>query len=208
MPMYFYPRPPWGGRPKRAREKDAADQFLSTPSVGRATCPAVFRRSGGPPDFYPRPPWGGRPGPAPPSASWHPISIHALRGEGDVGLVGARAGFRQISIHALRGEGDFFSVLVGLKHIFISIHALRGEGDPIPGRPDRTGCNFYPRPPWGGRRRQAQGLDQRKLISIHALRGEGDPAARRPSRQPTTFYPRPPWGGRRSRCPFSGWHKS
>ena len=44
------------------------------------------------------------------------ISIHALRGEGD------------ISIHALRGEGDGYDWRLDPVER-ISIHALRGEGD-------------------------------------------------------------------------------
>ena len=62
--------------------------------------------------------------------------------------------FRQrgekISIHALREEGDaHFGDLARPDHI--SIHALREEGD----RSSQTGrqplCDFYPRPPRGGR---------------------------------------------------------
>ena len=34
---YFYPRPPWGGRPTNRRLFFANKRFLSTPSVGRAT---------------------------------------------------------------------------------------------------------------------------------------------------------------------------
>ena len=36
---------------------------------------------------------------------------------------------RIISIHALRGEGDIESLLNAIFSVFISIHALRGEGD-------------------------------------------------------------------------------
>ena len=35
--FYFYPRPPWGGRPKVSKITPRNDLFLSTPSVGRAT---------------------------------------------------------------------------------------------------------------------------------------------------------------------------
>ena len=79
------------------------------------------------------------------------ISIHALRGEGDlVGGLKLEAASRKfqstpsvgratlvgaitstiitISIHALRGEGDL-SVTTKIKTTKISIHALRGEGD-------------------------------------------------------------------------------
>ncbi len=63
-------------------------EFQSTPSVGRATqqCVRYF--------------------------SVASISIHALRGEGDLmggGFWGNRQG---ISIHALRGEGDLLSNLI------------------------------------------------------------------------------------------------
>ena len=80
------------------------------------------------------------------------ISIHALRGEGDVKSVNGEKALLKISIHALRGEGDatfadflisrflFQStpsvgratvvlVLVNFVDRAISIHALRGEGD-------------------------------------------------------------------------------
>ena len=57
--------------------------FQSTPSVGRATKPVlVFSLAG----FF--------------------ISIHALRGEGDLGGVKRDSHEVTISIHALRGEGD------------------------------------------------------------------------------------------------------
>ena len=58
--------------------------FQSTPSVGRATkrgVPFLYRQQ---------------------------ISIHALRGEGDLGRNGLWIYKRPISIHALRGEGDRF----------------------------------------------------------------------------------------------------
>ncbi len=55
--------------------------FQSTPSVGRATQPIVAEI-------------------IPPI-----ISIHALRGEGDVGKIIPNT-IMNISIHALRGEGD------------------------------------------------------------------------------------------------------
>ena len=102
------------------------------------------------------------------------ISIHALRGEGDLH---SRSIFKKgsyfnprppwggrrlhptqkpvalfISIHALRGEGDgalLQSVLSGS----ISIHALRGEGDHALTMMFDESKNFNPRPPWGGRRK-------------------------------------------------------
>ena len=59
--LYFYPRPPWGGRPRTVKPGFAAGRFLSTPSVGRATTGAALEVYKGW-NFYPRPPWGGRRG--------------------------------------------------------------------------------------------------------------------------------------------------
>ena len=55
----FYPRPPRGGRPRRAVPPALIGVFLSTPSARRATLLLV---DDGKPcaDFYPRPPRGGR----------------------------------------------------------------------------------------------------------------------------------------------------
>ena len=79
--LYFYPRPPRGGRLQLVRGFNSQHKFLSTPSARRATGDVV--------------------------SAQHivDISIHALREEGDVGhgIVVHRSG---ISIHALREEGD------------------------------------------------------------------------------------------------------
>ena len=189
--------------------------FLSTPSARRATsCPAGCRLSAwisihalreegdaearpavpDREDFYPRPPRGGR------------RAFHTSVGE-----------LRQISIHALREEGDGVEQH-GKMRPMISIHALREEGDGAypPWRPAR--CNFYPRPPRGGRRcigfapvsslvflstpsaRRATGdvcrLHSCADISIHALREEGDWRCLSASFLRGYFYPRPPRGGR------------
>ena len=57
------------------------------------------------------------------------ISIHALRGEGDIERALWRRLDRYISIHALRGEGDKRLETTHGTDATISIHALRGEGD-------------------------------------------------------------------------------
>ncbi len=102
------------------------------------------------------------------------ISIHALRVEGDNGVVGFFTVTENISIHALRVEGDlstvssvqvdvqFLSTPSGWRATYdnalfaftasISIHALRVEGD------------FGHRVP----------VTIAVSISIHALRVEGD----------------------------------
>ena len=78
--------------------------FQSTPSVGRATAIGAC------------------------VCSSFTISIHALRGEGDLFGGSGSTLIACISIHALRGEGDDFLFFARV-HFGISIHALRGEGD-------------------------------------------------------------------------------
>ena len=80
---------------------------------------------------------------------------------------------------------------------FISIHALREEGDTVLFRICAVLCNFYPRPPRGGR----QSASVKPPWPILFL---STPSARRAThllltdwRYKTYFYPRPPRGGRR-----------
>ena len=108
-------------------EKIVAVIFQSTPSVGRATSfpltsnpvtsfqstPSVGRATWKPPVerafiryFNPRPPWGGRRWDAENHTLTGGISIHALRGEGDI-QTAINLSSNRISIHALRGEGDY-----------------------------------------------------------------------------------------------------
>ena len=171
----------------------AKAQFLSTPSVRRATlvafCTVVVVR-----DFYPRPPRGGR----------HKRSLQSGWHSRFLSTPSAR---RATIPHAQ-----------GADRKDISIHALREEGD-CAGQPRRGGRrDFYPRPPRGGRhcgmllafinwlflstpsaRRATDGLQghsKYRKISIHALREEGDPPISWPYHQTSYFYPRPPRGGR------------
>ena len=168
----FYPRPPRGGRRKCDKPRILMIRFLSTPSARRATVILHV-----------------------PSEAF-PISIHALREEGDSTwirrnnmahnfyprpprggrLLDARAQDPEarISIHALREEGD--AVRPGTCHcgVFISIHALREEGDGMGYAPRGTWQHFYPRPPRGGRLMIATTRCKGGRISIHALREEGD----------------------------------
>ena len=102
-------------------------------------------------NFYPRPPRGGRPPRNRCRRRVNRISIHALREEGDLVLLGEQRVFTSISIHALREEGDH-PPRRSSRCKPISIHALREEGDgSCP-----AGCRLSV---W---------------ISIHALREEGD----------------------------------
>ena len=125
------------------------------------------------------------------------ISIHALREEGDpvpwllsigrctfLSTPSARRAteLRQEYLDIL----EFLStpsarratgISCRLVHPFpISIHALREEGDPSQCRLQKLFCDFYPRPPRGGRRKV-------RRAQRHFRRN---------------FYPRPPRGGRLS----------
>ena len=78
-----------------------------------------------------------------------------------------------ISIHALREEGDFLGLSVRYDKL-ISIHALREEGDPIT-KPCSSKLFVFLSTPSA---RRATGLGSLCCcglpISIHALREEGD----------------------------------
>ena len=168
-------------------------EFLSTPSGWRATVVlvALFPRCF---NFYPRPPGGGRPFciskdicvynfyPRPPGGGRLSHSMFPRTAE-------------TISIHALRVEGDKIAPFV--KHLhYISIHALRVEGDHQHSTRIRPRCNFYPRPPGGGRPRgNFHGL----YIEIFLSTPSGWRATRAfhtVTRRSDYFYPRPPGGGR------------
>ena len=74
-----------------------------------------------------------------------PISIHALREEGDKDVKARGLPSPDISIHALREEGDDRGQRPSL-HLAISIHALREEGDFIGLEDDFEICKFLSTP--------------------------------------------------------------
>ena len=237
--IYFYPRPPRGGRhnslngwatdikflstpsarraTKRVTQKGGDRRFLSTPSARRATR-AFHSTVPGLRYFYPRPPRGGRQSCPHSRLQRLGISIHALREEGDL-HPGDVDWPPVISIHALREEGDISSSAVfSAMGVFLSTPSARRATPEWRGML-RSGCNFYPRPPRGGRRRGVWLFSTCPHISIHALREEGDvcaiydiselisflstPSARRATccgprggDSGCYFYPRPPRGGR------------
>ena len=123
---YFYPRPPRGGRQPPARKRATPKKFLSTPSARRAT-PRNNPRCGGCP----------------------------------------------ISIHALREEGDCIGSLPMLPDSHFYPRPPRGGRLATAGTDDH-GRHFYPRPPRGGRRVTSPDARLDRSISIHALREEGD----------------------------------
>ena len=101
-------------------------EFLSTPSARRATGGAVrlCMRSG--------------------------ISIHALREEGDMGLIPPFCTMSHFYPRPPRG-GRPFPPPSGMSAKRISIHALREEGDKADMITTGRYWHFYPRPPRGGR---------------------------------------------------------
>ena len=118
---YFYPRPPRGGRRFIWLNGIKIDKFLSTPSARRATVlfPDAFRH--------------------------YPISIHALREEGDL----LRYWLSLSTPSARRATRTTLQAVCLLLY-------------------------FYPRPPRGGRPSACCPLLKAHAISIHALREEGD----------------------------------
>ena len=102
--LYFYPRPPRGGRQILQYNASDGSLFLPTPSARRAT-----KRF-------------------PDDAEILLISTHALREEGDYSYSESQHA-ATISTHALREEGDTCPFLDDFSN-GISTHALREEGDP------------------------------------------------------------------------------
>ena len=128
---------------------NSVQQFLSTPSARRATSGRIGRKLQNI-DFYPRPPRGGR---------QMPLYIRSAAG-------------KFLSTPSARRATATF--LYTCTFNLISIHALREEGDSTAKSKRFKHCNFYPRPPRGGRR-----------------------CARLSGASSCDFYPRPPRGGRR-----------
>ena len=85
MRRNFYPRPPRGGRPAKAR-KVFQGHTISIHALREEGDPGVRHCPPGDADFYPRPPRGGRRNPQQGDTISKPISIHALREEGDCGV--------------------------------------------------------------------------------------------------------------------------
>ena len=172
-------------------------------------------------NFYPRPPRGGRPVSTMRTGLYCPISIHALREEGDV-------------TQAIRGQWPTYFYPRPPRGGRLGSGAMRGgirlyfyPRPPRGGRPINMSqviqtSDFYPRPPRGGRprrlktytqaiqflstpsaRRATAGETVRRTylwISIHALREEGDQLCDGLHHHLHDFYPRPPRGGRRKKA--------
>ena len=175
LPFYFYPRPPRGGRQLVTYHSTPGVLFLSTPSARRATplrryCKKAKRisihalREEGDADgdlpmllqrhFYPRPPRGGRL-----TTLNYPRIIRKFLSTPSARRATTRSkaafGDGHISIHALREEGDrHLPPGRGRRRGFLSTPSARRATGWLSPYSSVT-ANFYPRPPRGGRRRQA-----------------------------------------------------
>ena len=152
---HFYPRPPRGGRRPAFHRQKEVRRFLSTPSARRATflMPQIIRD--------------------------RPISIHALREEGDVCRYSPSHSHPYFYPRPPRG-GRLSASTSGAAALNFYPRPPRG-GRPVDSGRVFGGTHFYPRPPRGGRRLPPSG--QRLLQETH-------------------FYPRPPRGGRRISMPI------
>ena len=141
-----YPRPPRGGRPAGHRRPTPHREFLSTPSVRRATVnkglEVVIRE----------------------------ISIHALRKEGD--HLSSAPTFKFQNFYPRPPQGGRLVTKSGdvAADIFLSTPSARRATMPATTRAKNT-SNFYPRPPRGGRRMGGSlGEGQKKFLSTPSAR--------------------------------------
>ena len=146
---HFYPRPPRGGRPCRPARCAGPCRFLSTPSARRAT--EAGERQG----------------------LQTPISIHALREEGDRGAAYALRRHQDFYPRPPRGGRRSGATLSTGQPNFYPRPPRGGRRCPEP-LPTRRSGYFYPRPPRGGRPKPLLPYHGVCPISIHALREEGD----------------------------------
>ena len=190
----FYPRPPWGGRPGVVRcvHRQTFYFYPRPPWGGR---PCLHRAVRADSNFYPRPPWGGR-------QTWFRLWTAACQFL-STPSVGRATCDRQrvrplqpISIHALRGEGDWYRVVsVFIRMVFLSTPSV-GRATAAALCTGTLPQHFYPRPPWGGRPGHWQGVPH-GIVDFYPRPPWGGRLVHAGAHlQGQNFYPRPPWGGR------------
>ena len=147
-PSDFYPRPPRGGRPKPVdyKKEDIPISIHALREEGDVTDDGMVTIDA---YFYPRPPRGGRRSTTSTSGAFT-IFLSTPSARRATDRKGSCWPLCDISIHALREEGDWSGYPPGC-YPPISIHALREEGDGLLLHGGCPLCNFYPRPPRGGR---------------------------------------------------------
>ena len=109
----FNPRPPRGGRRAVRHDYFYPLEFQSTPSEGRATFCRRYRLLLK--EFQSTPSEGRATGRAHCGLNGHKISIHALRGEGDIVSIASLKGFIDFNPRPPRG-GRLNYVLLGVLH--------------------------------------------------------------------------------------------
>ena len=195
----FYPRPPRGGRPHSSTVRLSGGAFLSTPSARRATM-TCFAGISFILEFLSTP--------SARRATYYnamdtqsqTIFLSTPSARRATHQAGGAARPPRISIHALREEGDKSG------HPSVACSCNFYPRPPRGGRPSTWArptslSNFYPRPPRGGRLQKGNVFVRVVPISIHALREEGDTSPSPASLQICYFYPRPPRGGRHKVAP-------
>ena len=213
----FYPRPPRGGRQEFSSKWNVLSQFLSTPSARRATT-RTLAACGLDRYFYPRPPRGGRRLGQTGRATQFPISIYALREEGDRTLTGKWPKARAFLSTPSARRATLQCLVTWSSHRYFYPRPPRGGRPSAAGQhaePDRflstpSARRATPRPqkwPWYKKflstpsaRRATPNLQH---LSIGFFEFLSTPSARRATRccHPSGlllrhFYPRPPRGGR------------
>ena len=129
-------------------------------------------------NFYPRPPRGGRLQGCARQAGEAPISIHALREEGDRQKVRAPCKQRNYFYPRPPRGGRLLAIREIGSRTSISIHALREEGDSTTTGRHGVSTSFLSTPSARRATFPAQRNSPRSPISIHALREEGDRSPR------------------------------
>ena len=151
---YFYPRPPRGGRLSNMAKILRILLFLSTPSARRATHLNVV------------------------CCCFFPISIHALREEGDEKAWRIKKYRQDFYPRPPRGGRLTLHHNIKTPGTFLSTPSAR-RATTVSQDSSITTENFYPRPPRGGRQIALCDAVFAFCISIHALREEGDASSTR-----------------------------
>ena len=169
--FYFYPRPPRGGR-RRSTPGDEPFQAISIHALREEGDGAFLFLGRQPRNFYPRPPRGGRPKTTTKNAGQDNFYPRPPRGGRLAAAPITNKKNKFLSTPSARRATDRGEVQ--LCSADISIHALREEGDERFNAQRFGICDFYPRPPRGGRQEACTAALEADDISIHALREEGD----------------------------------
>ena len=168
---YFNPRPPWGGRPIWPCIAIISRNFNPRPPWGGRRCLLWWCASHS--DFNPRPPWGGRRRPPFIFILKSAFQSTPSVGRATLDYTTVKTNFF-ISIHALRGEGDVHGfTMAGLPCENFNPRPPWGGRPWQSARAGRTGT-FQSTPSVGRATRRRTGHRRHCGISIHALRGEGD----------------------------------